>query len=159
MELIIKKGGYCPRCLRTASWDDDELMTCDWCNQTFIYYQEWDEFRDDDDIIIERKASIFLDKLIEISRARYNTDVVHLNREQQKKIGFEKGQRGGFVTKKNGQSLILIDGSADEMDRIIILSHEMGHAANFQNDYKRDHETWLNHMNLNYFNGAHSVMH
>src|SRR5699024_2299923 len=46
----------------------------------------------------------------------------------------------------------------DEIDRIIILSHELGHAANFQNDYKRDHKTWLHHVDLNRFNGAHSVM-
>ena len=145
MGLHIKNAGYCPRCLRTAQWDNNEVMTCDWCDETFIYDDVWDEFRDIDDRIIEREASIFLDRLIEIARTRYNTDVVHLNRQQQKNV-FREGQRGRFAIEEK-QLWILIDGFADELERIIILSHELGHAANFHNDYNRDRDLFESHYN------------
>src|SRR5699024_4082232 len=141
--LHIEKAGYCPRCLRTATWDDSELLSCDWCDETFIYDDVWDDFLDIDGRIIERKASIFLDELIEIARTKYNTDVVHINREQQKKV-FRTGQRGGFVIEET-QSWILLDGFADELDRIIILAHELGHAANFHHDYHRNQELYESH--------------
>jgi len=159
--MELQHFGYCPQCLKTAYWQSDETkeMTCEWCDRTFVYDGEIDKFMDTDtNEIVKRKASDEMDRLLDIALNRYDTHVIHLNREQQQKAGFEEGQRGAFVTKENGQSLILLDGSSDENDRIIILSHELGHAANFQNDYKRDHKTWLNHVDLNRFNGAHSVM-
>lgn len=130
---------FCPCCGQTASlMESGYECSCPFCGEHF-YFKDNTWFKLRDHTPAQKKYDPIIDKLTAFSIEQYETPIVYLTDQQRAEIDL---LHCTFSYESNGKTAIGLKANMNQTERIISLAHEIGHAINFVDDFKRNSEMW-----------------